>query len=103
MEFIADMELLLIETKEGKIIPVEHDDITGIIFKALHSCGKSDRLMALNLADKVIYRLKLMKRSDNRFAVQELEQMIKFILNEMGYCDAARIISPLHEIYTSLQ
>jgi hypothetical protein len=68
----------------GQSFALEHDDITKVIFKALHGSGVNDRLLALNLADKVMYRLGLIKSPLKAHTVVQLEQMIRFVLNECG-------------------
>jgi replication-associated recombination protein RarA len=91
------MEYIIVKNDQGKVVPLEHDDITSVIFTALKDSGSTDRLLALNIADKVMYRLELLKKVDNRFFLNELEQMIRFVLNEVGYPDAARQINSLSE------
>lgn len=97
MEFIADMEYIIVKNNQGKIVPLEHDDITAVIYASLQYMGKIDRLLSLNLADKVMYRLKIMRRADNHFDVRELEQMIKFVLNESGHAEASQYVTSLSE------
>ncbi|MCX7986631.1 MAG: hypothetical protein N2662_06810 [Bacteroidales bacterium] len=97
MEFALDMEYIVVKNEQGKVVLFEHDDITALIYTSLHYMGKTDRLLSLNLADKVMYRLKIMRRSDNHFEVRELEQMIKFVLSECGYAEANQYVSSLSE------
>ncbi len=91
MEIFSTMEYIIVKNEE-KLVPLEHDDITAIIFNSLLEMGKGDRLVALNLADKVICRLKLLNRADNRFDIKEMEQMIQFVLTEAGYSQACKFI-----------
>ncbi|MGC8824605.1 MAG: hypothetical protein ACP5PZ_08410 [Bacteroidales bacterium] len=97
MEFVADMEYIIVRNTQGKVVPLEHDDVTAVIYSSLQYMGKTDRLLSLNLADKVMYRLKIMRRADKHFDVRELEQMIKFVLSECGYAEANQYVSSLSE------
>lgn len=97
MEFVADMEYIIVKNSQGKVVPLEHDDVTAVIYTSLQYMGKTDRLLSLNLADKVLHRLKIMRRADNHFDVRELEQMIKFVLNECGYAEANQYVTSLSE------
>ncbi len=78
----SNIELLYVMNGNGETTPMEHDDVTGMVFKALKNNGNSDRLLALNLADKVIYRLKNWKGHLNSITTQDLDYMIKFVLDE---------------------
>lgn len=97
MAFVADMEYIIVRNPQGKVVLLEHDDVTAVIYTSLQYMGKADRLLSLNLADKVMYRLKIMRRADNHFEVRELDQMIKFVLSESGYAEANQYVTSLSE------
>jgi len=91
------MEYLLIKNNVGKTLPLDHEDITSIIFKALKATGNADRLLALNLADKVICRLNKIKKADNSLNVTDVEAMLRFVLTETGASEAARYLESISE------
>lgn len=93
MTSFTSLNMLRLIDANNNIVPLEHDDVTALIFKALRNSGSNDRLMALNLADKVIYRLKSWKGTENPICVNDLECMAKFVLNECGQLDAAGFVS----------
>jgi hypothetical protein len=86
----SNNNMIVVSDNEGKRIALEHDDITSIIFKALKSIGTTDRLLALNLADKVMHRLCMWSNSGNQLSVSDVEQMTRFVLNESGQTEAGR-------------
>jgi hypothetical protein len=59
----------------------------------LHTTGINDRLLALNLADKVIYRLKSWKGTAQPINFTDLDCMIKFVLNESGNYKASQFVN----------
>jgi len=75
---------------DGQAIPIEHDKLTGIIFKALKAANNPDRLLALNLADKVIQRLVTCKGIENPVTIEEIQDMTEFVLFETGNFRAAK-------------
>jgi hypothetical protein len=85
--------MLFVNDCEGRKITIEHDDITSMMFKAIKSSGISDRLMALNLADKVMHRLNMWNNSGNSLSVNDVEQMMRFVLNESGQQEAANQVT----------
>lgn len=89
----TNFEMLRLVKRDNTVIPLEHDDVTAIIFKALHASGTNDRLMALNLADKVIYRLKSWKGTSEPVHSTDLDCMIKFALAESGNLEAAQFVA----------
>jgi hypothetical protein len=48
--------------------------------------------LALNLADKVIYRLTCWKGNDAPLAIHDVEYMTRFVLIEAGQNDAAKLL-----------
>lgn len=89
---INGLDLLCIADTDGKIVYLEHDDITCIIYKALKLAGNPDRLLALNLADKVIYRLNNWQRSNPSMTMHDVENMIKYVLTESGNSVASKSV-----------
>ena len=89
---ITNVELPCVKLQNGNVTTLGHDDVTSIIFKALKTAGNSDRLLALNLADKVIYRLTCWKGNDVPLTMQEVEYMTKYVLIEASQNDAARLL-----------
>jgi hypothetical protein len=82
--------MLFITDIEGNKMTLEHDDITSMIFKVLKLAGTNDRLLALNLADKVMCRLNLWSNSGNQLSVSDVEQMVRFVLTECGQSEACK-------------
>ena len=89
---LTNLDLLCVANENGTMIPFEHDDVTCMIFKALKITGTNDRLLALNLADKVMHRLKNWNGSDTPLSTNDVELMLRFVLNECGQMEAARQI-----------
>jgi hypothetical protein len=90
-EFDANANILRLRDDNEKVITFDHDDVTALIFKALKASGSSDRLLALNMADKVIYRLKSWK-GNTILTMHEIIYMIKFVLVEAGQQEASNQI-----------
>jgi hypothetical protein len=88
----TNIDLLCVSGEHGEIVTLEHDDVTCIIYKALKESGNPDRLLALNLADKVIYRLKSWKDSKMTLTIHDVEYMVRFVLNEAGNNQASRSV-----------
>jgi len=88
----TNIELPCVKLEDGQVKVLEHDDVTSIIFKALKAAGNADRLLALNLADKVIYRLNCWKGIDTPLTIHDVEYMTKFVLIEAGKNDAAKLL-----------
>lgn len=88
----TNIELPCMKYENGQVIPLEHDYVACLIYSALNKTGNSDRFLALNLADKVIYRLTNWKGTDNPFSIQEIECMIRFVLVESGHQEAGKSI-----------
>ena len=84
------------------MITLEHDDITSMIFKALKVSGQIDRLLSLNLADKVLYRLRSWNGSQARLNIQDVNYMIKYVFNECGYTEAAKNIVNVNSLSTAI-
>lgn len=90
-QMFTNIDLLcVINNENGQIITLDHDDVTSRVFKALKTHGNANRLLALNLADKVIYRLKNWK--SNQITLCDVEYMIKFVLTELGLSDITKPI-----------
>jgi hypothetical protein len=91
-ESTANFELPCMKYENDQIIPLEHDYVACLIYKALKKEGNSDRLLALNLADKVIYRLTNWKGTSTPYSKQEIESMIRFVLVESGHFEASKSV-----------
>lgn len=89
---ITSLDLLCVADENGQIVTLEHDDVTCIIYKALKASGNPDRLLALNLADKVIYRLINWRGTGTTLTLNDVEYMIKFVLSEKGHSAASRSV-----------
>jgi hypothetical protein len=89
---LTNVELPCVKNENGKVTALEHDDVACIIFKALKEAGNADRFLALNLADKVIYRLKCWKGIDAPLTIYDVEYMTKYVLIEAGHNNAAKLI-----------
>jgi hypothetical protein len=89
----SNESLLCVTNENGKVITLEHDDITSMIFKALKEAGQIDRLMSLNLADKVMYRLHSWNGSQARLTIYDVKYMIKYVFNECGQTEAAKVLA----------
>jgi len=87
-----NLSIAYMNNESGETVPLEHDEVTCMIFRALQAGGNVDRLLALNLADKVIYRLINWKGTDNPFTLSEVEYMIRFVLIESGQSEASKYI-----------
>ena len=94
----SNENLLCVTTESGKVITLEHDDITSLIFRALKTSGHVDRLLSLNLADKVMYRLRSWNGSQARLSIIDINYMIKFVFNECGYTEAAKNIMSMNSM-----
>jgi hypothetical protein len=79
--------------EDGQLIPIEHEKISHIIFKALKAAENPDRLLALNLADKVIYRLTICNGVESPLSVEQVYSMMEFVLMESGNYKAAKEFS----------
>lgn len=90
---VANIDLLCVNIEGKTIVPLEHDDVTRMIFKALKAVNINDRLLALNLADKVIHRLKKWKGTSEPLSLNEIEYVIKFTMVEHGQPDASNNIN----------
>jgi hypothetical protein len=75
---------------KGQIIPIEHDKLAAIIFRALKAANNPDRLLALNLADKVMQRLITCKGTESPLSIDEVQDMTEFVLFETGQFSAAK-------------
>ncbi len=82
-QMFTNIKMIYVLNDKGQLETLEHDDVTCRIFKVLKEVGNSDRILALNLADKVIFRLKNWKCAQITF--YDVEYMIKFVLTESGY------------------
>ncbi len=92
----TSVDLLCIAGENGQITTLEHDDVTCMIYKALKEAANPDRLLALNLADKVIYRLINWKDSKMQLTLHDVEYMIKYVLSEAGYNEASRSVNAIN-------
>ena len=92
-EVYANMEVLYVKADDGKLQTMEHDDITALIFRALKYIGNNDRLIALNLADKVMYRISTWQEPNSPISITDIESMAKFVLFESGYSEASKYFS----------
>ena len=97
----TDFELPYMKYENDQVIPLEHEYVACLIYKALSKEGNSDRLLALNLADKVIYRLTSWKGTNTPFTIQEIESLIRFVLAESGHFEAGKSIG--QELNTASQ
>ena len=88
----TSVDLLCVSDENGQVVTLEHDDVSCIIYKALRAAGNPDRLLALNLADKVMYRLGCWKRSQNGLSVRDMGAMIQFVLLETGNGEASKSV-----------
>jgi hypothetical protein len=86
-----DIDLSFINYENSHVLELEHD-VTFIIFKALKATGNTNRFLALNLTDKVIYRLFYWKGNENGFSLHNVEYMISYVLGETGYNEASRLL-----------
>jgi hypothetical protein len=86
------VDLLCVSNENGQIVTLEHDDLSCIIYKALKAAGNPDRLLALNLADKVMYRLTNWKGSQDGLSIRDVEAMIQFVLSETGNGEASKLV-----------
>ena len=86
---LTNVELPSVKLENGQIITLDHDEVTSIVFKALKAAGNDNRLLALNLADKVIYRLNCWKGNETPLTIQDVQYMTKFVLIEAGQNNAA--------------
>jgi hypothetical protein len=85
----SNENLLCVTDENGRVITLDHDDVTRMIFNALKEVGQMDRLLSLNLADKVMYRLRSWNGTQTRLSIYDVQYMIKFVFNECGQTDAA--------------
>jgi hypothetical protein len=92
----TNVDLPCVKNENGEVTALEHDDVTCIIFKALKDAGNADRLLALNLADKVIYRLTCWKGNEGPLTLHDVEYMTKYVLIEAGQNSAAKLIGNNH-------
>lgn len=93
----TNVELLCVSGENGQIVTLEHDDVTCLIYKALKKSGNPDRLLALNLADKVIYRLTNWNGNKLPLTMHDVEYMIQFVLNEAGNNEASRSVNNVNK------
>ena len=90
---ITNIDLLCVSNENGQAVTLEHDDISCIIYKALKAAGNPDRLLALNLADKVMYRLTNWKSNEAGLTLRDVEAMIQFVLSEAGNGEASKSVT----------
>jgi hypothetical protein len=76
--------------EDGQVVPIDHEQITQIVFKALKAAENPDRLMALNIADKIIQRLIICKGFDTAITLEQVYDMTEFVLFELGNYRAAK-------------
>jgi hypothetical protein len=88
----TNFELPCMKYENDQVIPLENENVACLIYKALSKEGNADRLLALNLADKVLYRLTSWKGTSTPFAIQEIESMIRFVLVESGHFEASKSV-----------
>jgi hypothetical protein len=88
----TSVDLICVSDENGKIVSLEHDDVTCIIYKALKASGNPDRLLALNLADKVIHRLTNWQGHQTPLSLRDVEYMIQFVLSEAGNGGASKSV-----------
>lgn len=88
----VNYELPQVMNEEGKIVELSHEELSVTIYKALQASGTSDRLLALNLADKVLYRLSTWVNDNGPLSQYDISNMIKFVLYECGQIEAAKLI-----------
>ena len=98
MEEIMDVGMVKVTCNDGSIKALDHDEITGLIFKALKSVGNTDRLTALNLADKFMYRISTWQTSEVSISMNDIENMVKFVLFESGYSEALKYFDNNKEV-----
>jgi hypothetical protein len=91
MEHIyANVALPKFVDEKGQVVPVNHQKITQDIFAALKKAENPDRLLSLNLADKVIQRLIVCKGFDTLLNIEQIDDMIEFVLFESANYRAAK-------------
>lgn len=74
----------------GELIELEHEVITNIVFRALKAAETPNRLLALNLADKIMDRVLLCKKAVQVMSIDEVHDIAEFVLIENGQFLAAR-------------
>ncbi len=89
-QLVNSLDILCVSNANGQMVTFDHDDVTCMIFKALRASGNPDRLLALNLADKVLYRLLNMRGTGTSLSLNDVEGMIKFVFSEAGLNAAGR-------------
>jgi hypothetical protein len=87
------LSLIYVTFEDGKVFTMDHDDVTSLIYKTLKLSGISNRLLSLNLADTVLSRLNRWNGSQARLTIADVETMIKFVLKENGFHEAATLTS----------
>lgn len=93
MALNATQNLICVTFEDGKVSTMDHDDITGRVFRVLKLSGQTNRLLALNIADTVLSRLNRWNGSQARLTLTDVESMIKFVLKENGQIEAASMTS----------
>lgn len=96
-DFLNSSDFVLVKT-DTHISILEHDDITIIASKALKAIGNTDRLVALNIADKVLSRLQFLPKKEGYILYSDLQQMMKFVLYEVGFAEAAKHVDVLFSV-----
>jgi hypothetical protein len=96
-QLFTNVDLLCLTGEDGKMLTLDHDDVTCIIYKALKASGNPDRLLALNLADKVIYRLTNWQGHQKPLTLHDVEYMIRFVLSEAGNNEASKSVDAVNK------
>ncbi len=74
----------------GTLMDINQDLLTHSIFQSLKVAENPNRLLALNICDKLMDRLLLCKKSMKVITLSEVQDMAQFVLMENGQYRAAR-------------
>jgi hypothetical protein len=91
-EIFTKSGMIKVKNENGQLTVMGHDEITCLLYNALKSSGNTDRLIALNLADKVLYRISSWMDANSPTSMAEVEYMVKFVLQESGHTEASKYI-----------
>ena len=90
MQNVSGPRFESIVKRDGRIVPFDAEKIMFAIFKALRAVEKPDRLLALNLTDKVLMRLQSQLKPGENPKVEEIQDLVEMVLFESGNFHAAK-------------
>jgi ribonucleoside-triphosphate reductase len=86
----AEPSTRFIRKRDGRIVPFQHEKITGAIFKAAQAVGGSDRITAQAVSDSVFGILNIIYKDGRIPTVENVQDLVEKMLIERGHAKVAK-------------